>query len=230
MDHASADDRPLFRLGGAMAVGGALLSFVGNALHPHPVDIYGDPVAWLDSNTQSSIWFPSHVLILLGSILIVGGPVALSRSLNGTRGYGVGQLALANVLIGTTLIIMTLVIDGLTVAELGDVWTDESASSPDAVLTGTALYYVIFNLLYVFEITLFGLAPIFYGVAMLLSKAYPGWLGWAAVLIGSSVVLSGLLSMFGVATQTMDAVVWPVVASLFVLWVLFVGVLLWRRA
>lgn len=230
MDSTRTDDRPLFKLGGAMAVGGTLMAFIGNALHPRSVGYYGDPAAWLDHNTESSIWFPSHVLILLGSILLIGGLVALSRSLAGTKGYGVGQLALANALIGSALIMVTLAIDGLTVAKLDEVWNADSASSPDALLAGSILYYTVFSLLYVFMITLFGLAPIFYGVAILLSRAYADWLGWAGVLIGSSVVLTGLLSMLGIATEVLDALVWPVVASLFVLWVFMIGVLLWRKA
>ncbi|HZD71597.1 MAG TPA: hypothetical protein VFA45_22620 [Actinomycetes bacterium] len=230
MDSTVTDDRPLYRLGGAMAIGGALLEFVGNALHPRSVSYYGDPVAWLNNATRSSQWFPSHVLILLGSILLIGGLVALSRSLTGTRGHGIGQVALANALIGSSLILVTLAIDGLTVAELDQAWRVGPAPSPEALLAGSILYHTIFSLLYVFELTLFGLAPILYGVAILLSKAYATWLGWVGMLIGSSVVLTALLSMIGVATEFIDAVVWSVVASLFVLWVLVMGVLLWRKS
>lgn len=225
-----AQDRPLLRLGGAMTLAGTLLSFVGNALHPRSVGFYGDPAAWLDHNTGSAVWFPSHVMILLGSILLVGGLVALSGSLAGTRGYGVGQLALANGLIGSALIIVTLAIDGLAVAKLDDVWNAAAAPSPDALLAGSILYHTIFSLLYVFMLTLFGLAPIFYGIAILLSRAYAGWLGWAAILIGSAVVATGLLSMLGVATEVLDALVWPVVASFFTAWFFVIGAIMWRRA
>lgn len=230
MDGTASDDRPLYRLGGAMAIGGALLEFVGNALHPRSADYYGDPAAWLDNATQSSVWFPSHVLILLGAILLIGGLVALSRSLTGGRGYGLGQLALANALIGSTLIIVTAAIDGLAVAKLDEVWNAGSAPSPDARLVASILYHTVFSLLYAFEITLFGLAPIFYRVAILLGGTYAAWLGWAGILIGASVVLSAVLAMFGVATEFLDAYVWTVVASLFVLWVLLMGVSLWRKA
>ncbi len=51
MDGTASDDRPLYRLGGAMAISGALLEFVGNALHPRSADYYGDPAAWLDNAT-----------------------------------------------------------------------------------------------------------------------------------------------------------------------------------
>jgi hypothetical protein len=230
MDNTGTDDRLLYMLGGAMAIGGALMEFVGNALHPRSTDYYGDPAAWLDNATQSSVWFPSHVLILLGSILLIGGFVGLSRSLMGRPGHGVGQLALANALTGLTLIIVTAAIDGLAVAKLDEVWNAGSAPSPDARLAGSILYHTVFSLLYAFEITLFGLAPIFYGVAILLGRTYAAWLGWAGILIGASVVLNALLAMFGVATEFLDAYIWTVVASLFVLWVLVMGVLLWRKA
>jgi hypothetical protein len=230
MDSTGTDDRLLSTLGGAMAIGGALMEFVGNALHPRSTDYYGNPVAWLDNATQSAVWFPSHALILLGAILLIGGFVGLSRSLVGRPGHGVGQLALANALVGLTLIIVTAAIDGLAVAKLDEVWNAGSPPPRDALLAGSILYHTIFSLLYAFELTLFGLALIFFGVAILLGKTYAAWLGWAGILIGSSVVLNALLAMFGVATEFLDAYVWTVVASLFVLWVLVMGVLLWRKA
>lgn len=213
-----------------MAVGGAIMAIVGNFLHPRSTDYYGDPVAWMNHNTPSTIWFPSHVLILLGAIVLTGGFVALSRSLVGTRGYGVGNLALANALIGTTLIIVTLAIDGLTVAKLEEAWGVDTAPSPDAVLSANILYHTLFSLLYVFWITLFALAPIFYGVAMLLGKVYEHRFSWAGVLVGSISLVAALLSMFGIATEFIDAVVWTVVSALVVFWFLITGVLLWRRA
>jgi hypothetical protein len=230
MDSTGTDDRLLSTLGGAMAIGGALMEFVGNALHPRSTDYYGNPAAWLDNATQSAVWFPSHALILLGAILLIGGFVGLSRSLVGRPGHGVGQLGLANALVGLTLIIVTAAIDGLAVAKLDEVWNAGSPPSPDALLAGSILYHTIFSLLYAFELTLFGLAPIFFGVAILLGKTYAAWLGWAGILIGSSVVLNALLAMFGVATEFLDAYVWTVVASLFVIWVFAIGLLLWRRA
>jgi hypothetical protein len=171
-----------------------------------------------------------HVLILLGAFLLIGGLVALASSLTGTRGHGFGQLALANALIGSTLMMVTLAIDGLTVAELDEAWSADATPTPEALLIGSFLYHAVFSLLYVFEITLFGLAPILFGVAILLSRAYAAWLGWAGVLVGSSVVLTALLSMFGIGTEVIDAVVWSAQASLFVLWVFVIGVLLWRQA
>jgi hypothetical protein len=226
-----SDDRPLFRLGGAMAVGGALTAFVGNALHPRSTEYYGDPVAWLNHNTpDGTIWLPAHVLILAGQIVLIGGFVALSRSLAGTRGYGIGNLALANALIGTALILVTLAIDGLTVAQLSDVWEATGTPSQDAVLAGSILYHTIFSTFYVFQILLFGLTPIFYSIAMRLSERYASWLTWPGVLIGSSVVVTAFLSMFGVASEFLDAIVWSVQASLFVLWLALIGTQLWRRA
>lgn len=224
------DGQLVFRVGGAMAVGGAAMAFIGNALHPRSTDYYGDPVAWMNHNTVSDIWFPSHLLILLGEIALIGGYVALNRSLAGTRGHGFGQLAFANALVGTALIIVTLAIDGFMVPQLQDLWQVTTSPSPDAALAAGIVYHTIFSLLYVFQITLFGLVPIFYGLGMLFSRTYPTWLGWAAVVLGSSAVVTALLSMSGVATEFLDAVVWTFVAALVVLWFLASGVILWRRS
>ena len=229
-DPGPPGDRTLLKTGGAMAVLATGLAFLGNVLHPRSTGYYDDPVAWLDHNTDSSIWFASHVLILVGSILLVGAFVALTRSLAGTRGYGLGHLALANALIGTIVMLVLLVIDGLVVSELSDVWVAHGAHSDDAVLSGTILYYTIFNLLYVSMMTLFGLAPIFYGAAMLVSRTFPRWFGRAGIALGSAAVAGALLSMVDVNRKALDATVWPVTSSLVVFWFLGTGILLWRRA
>jgi hypothetical protein len=226
----SRGDRPLFRLGGAMAVSAAVISFVGNALHPRSTEYYGNPAAWLNHNTLSDIWFTSHVMMVLGSILFVGAFVALTRSFAGSRGQGLANVALAHALVGSALYLVTLALDGLVVPKLAGVWKVDAVPSPDAVFAGSIFYHTIFSLLYMLMLTLFGLAPVLYAVAMLFGTVYARWLGWAGVLSGSSVVLTGLLSMLGIATEFLDAVVWPVVASLVVLWFLVLGVLLWRRA
>ncbi|MGQ0642924.1 MAG: hypothetical protein ACT4P6_19430 [Gemmatimonadaceae bacterium] len=227
---AETGDRALFKIGGAMGVSGSLIAFVGNALHPRSTAYYGDPVAWLNHNTPSAIWFPSHVMILLGMVLLVGEFVAISRSLSGDRGHGVGTVALAHALIGSSLILVTLALDGLVVPKLSEAWRIDAVPSPDAVLASSIFYHTIFNLFYLFQITLFGLSPLLFGVAMLLGKTHARWVGWAAVFVGGSVVITAIPSMLGVATEFLDAVVWTVTASLVSLWWLVTGVLLWRRA
>ena len=223
-------DRALLRTGGAMAVLATGLAFLGNVLHPRSTGYYDDPVAWLDHNTDNSVWFTSHVLILVGTTLLVGAFVALTRSLAGTRGYGIGQLGLVNALIGTIVMLVLLVIDGLVVSELSDIWVAHGTHSDDAVLSGTILYYTIFNLLYVSMMTLFGLAPIFYGAAMLLSRTFARWFGWAGIVVGTAAVSGALLSMVDINRKALDATVWPVTSSLVVFWFFGTGLQLWRRA
>lgn len=225
-----SEDRPLLRVGGAMTVVGALTAALGNVLHPRSTTYYDDPAAWLDHNAHSSVWFGSHVLILLGTIALVAAMVTLTRYLGGTRGDGIGQLALVNAIIGTIVMVVLLVIDGLVVAELKDVWVAHAEHSPDAVLSGTILYYTVFNLLYVSMITLFGLAPVLYGVSMLLSGTFSRWFGWFGVVVGSTVVGGALLSMVDINRKVLDAQVWPITSTLVVTWFMAIGIQLWRRA
>jgi hypothetical protein len=229
VEAVAVGDRTLLRVGGAMAVVGVIMGLTGNVLHPRSTGYYGDPVAWLNHNTDIDIWFPSHALLLLSSIVLVGGFVAFTRSLAGTGGYGLASVALAFAVMGSAVYGVTVAIDGLTVPQLADAWTVSDSPSPDAVLAGSIMYHTIFSLLYVSMIPLFGLAPVFYGLAFLRGGVFSGHVGRAGVLFGSSVVVAGLLSMFGIATEFIDAVIWPVVASLVNFWNLLLGVLLWRR-
>jgi hypothetical protein len=228
IDGLQARDPTLLKVGGVMTVLGTVMAALGNVMHPRSTGYYDDPVAWLDHNTESSIWFGSHVLILLGTIVLIGPMVVLARSLAGTRGHGLGYIALANAIVGMTVMTVLLAIDGLVVAELSDVWVAHASHSADSVLTATILYYTIFNLLYVSMITFFGLAPIFYGFALLVSRTFPRWFNWIGIAVGTSVVINAVLSMVDVNREFLDAKVWAVTSTLVVFWFFAIGIMLWR--
>ncbi len=76
---------------------------------------------------------------------------------------------------------------------------------------------------------LFGTVFIFFGVAMALSNGYPRWLGWVGSLGGFGTVAGGLLVAFTGFSATAMNVVMPFNLIL-VIWMVLIGVLMWRRA
>ena len=74
-------DRWLFLIGGAAAIGGSLIGMVGNLIHPDtPI---GDAAGVAQAIVESEAWLPIHLAIVVGIILMLGGLVALARSVRG---------------------------------------------------------------------------------------------------------------------------------------------------
>ena len=71
----------LIRNGCVAGIVGSLLAMVGNLLHPAtPI---GDPEGAAGTIAQSERWVLVHLVIVVGLILMLGGLVAISRSIEG---------------------------------------------------------------------------------------------------------------------------------------------------
>ena len=71
----------ILRMGSTAGIVGALLGLVGNLLHPATPT--GDPEGVAYAIADSQLWVPDHLAIVLGLILVLGGLVAIARSIHG---------------------------------------------------------------------------------------------------------------------------------------------------
>ena len=110
-------------------------------------------------------------------------------------------------------------------AEVADAWV--SSLDPSLFQTGFVLEQVNFGLLSMF---IFGLTFILYGLAVALADVYPKWLWWAGLVVGIAVALIGLVQAYNGPSDLVTTILFPITAILFTVWVLVVGVLMWRRA
>src|SRR5215203_3012546 len=83
-------EESVFRIGSVAGIFGALLAMVGNLLHPAtPI---GDPEGVALTIAESEAWVLVHLVIVVGLILILGGLVAISRSIEGGVAGTLAQL------------------------------------------------------------------------------------------------------------------------------------------
>ena len=73
-----------------------------------------------------------------------------------------------------------------------------------------------------------GMPFILSGAAVALSRRYPPWLGWVGVAGGTASFLGGVLQFLGVVPGSERLVIVP--AQVVSLWMVAMGVLMWRRA
>jgi Domain of unknown function (DUF4386) len=229
---AAMSERFLLRVGAVSAVLGAVLAIIGNVLHPRtPASGLGDPEAFLRLVAGSPIWVTAHVGLILGSLFFLGGLVALAHSLSAEGDSGLARLGLAGALVGSAMNFIVLALDGIAMKDAAESWINASGAEKDAALrAGAILYYLDFALFDVWVMIFFGMTFILYGLAVSASNAYPRWLGWIAVVGGVGAALVGLVQAYIGTSQATFLILFPAFAALLSIWLLVMGVLLWRRA
>ena len=220
-------ERTLLRIGAVSAIIGAVLGIVVNLLHPRGAEI-GNTKAHLQEIADSGIFLGDHIGILVAFLLIVGGLVALYRSITSGRGAAFARLGFAVALASTALIGVTIATDGIAIKAVADTW----ASSQDPALFQAAYVLEQINL-GIFSIVIFvffGVTFILYGLAVALSDVYPKWLGWAALVVGIVAAVLGLIQAYEGPSTLVTNVLFPIASILLTVWVLVMGILMWRRA
>ena len=222
-------DRALFRTGSVCAVGGAALVFVSNAFHPD-LD-FRDTEGSLRVISESATWVGVHVALLVAALLVIVGLVALYRSLASGPGAAPARLGLAMALVGGGVWGVVSAIDGRLRKVVGEAWVNAPSEEKAAALRmGEVVELATFGLEAVATVVIFGVTFALYGLAVALSGQYPRWLGWAAVAVAAGSFFAGLVKLYAgpaiVTATALDAVF----SLVLMIWMIVIGVHLWRRA
>ena len=194
------DDRNLLRIGGAAAVVGAILLFIGTFLHPAQADP-NDALAAFQEYAADDLWVASHLTQFFGFALIVAGLVALSRSLSTGVTAGLARLAVAGAVASLALVAVMQAVDGVALKVMVDSWVKAPPADK----------------------------PVAFQAAVALSHTYPKWLGWLAVISGVAVSLGGITTAYTGFSGLAMKINMPA-SSVLLVWLIIVGVLMWRRA
>lgn len=160
------DNKLLYKIGGVAAILGALGNNVGNILHPATLPSESGQARLLDV-ADSSIWYPTHVLILLSVMCFAIAFWALYQYLlekNAQKIYV--QLGLLFAFLGTAVSCVLLPIDGFTIKRAAELWVNAPQESKELLFhTSTMLEQIDLDLFSMFLFTYYGLTFIFFGLA-----------------------------------------------------------------
>lgn len=227
---ASIPPRPLYRLALPTAVVTTILGAIAQLLHPLPTP--DEPLSFLETVTGSDAWVVLHMIGLASYFIALIPLLAIVRSLVGTSDLG-GLLAFfASVMltIATAVATVWIILDGIAMKRIADAWEVAPAAEKEtAFRVANALEDFILSLFSVELILYTGIPFVLLGIAVALSRIYPAWLGWIAVVIGAGSTITGSIQFF----TFRDAIVTHVMVPLFVvpavLWVPVTAYFLWRR-
>jgi hypothetical protein len=229
MTESIATQRWIYRLGAAAAIVGSAAGMGGNLLHPVvPLD---DPPGVARVIADSDAWTPLHLIIVVGIMLMLGGLLALYRSISGGLAGALAQLGWAAAVAGITVGVVLVILDGVAARQLAEEWArapvEEKATALRVVLANETTNFALASL---FNILFAGATFILYGLAVALSDVYPRWLGWIAVVAGLGSVGAGLIQAMTGESTTASRVLTIIGPTVITLWLAFMGVLLARLA
>lgn len=226
---AETNRRPLLMVGGAAGVLGALLAFVANGLHPHPSDFHLE--ALLQAIAHSTTWGPIHLALIFSLVLIFGALLALTLTIDGEPAATVARFACLTTLLGAALILVSTAMDGFAMSQIARAWSDAALAEKAAALRIAAavedLQYAVYSLSVVIFL---GIGIFLYGLTMILSRAYPKSLGWLAVVSGAGAFVVGVAQVMGGPEFRATEIFFVLFSMLSTVWVLIMGVLMWRKA
>src|SRR5215213_4378911 len=223
------EEGSVFRIGSVAGIVGSLLAMVGNLLHPAtPI---GDPEGVARTIAHSERWVLVHLVIVVGLILMLGGLVAISRSIEGGVPGTLAQLGSVAAVAGVTVGVVLVIVDGVAAKHLAAASEaappEEAAAALRVVLAEEAINFALAAL---FNILFAGVAFILLGLAVAWSGEYPGWLGWVVVVAGVGSVPVGLVQAYmgeSIGFTRIATIIFPTTITL---WVVVMSVLLWRKA
>src|SRR6266540_70985 len=228
MHEPSDEAHWVFRLGGASAIIGAILGGVGNLVHP--VTPENDPVGVARVIADSDIWVPIHLAIVLAIFLMLGGLVAIYHSIRGGLPGALARFGLFAAVVGATIGLVLVILDGVAARQLAQEWASAAPGEKAAALGLVHLNETLnFALASLFNFVFAAATFILFGLAVALSRVYPGWLGWVVFVAGVASIGAGLIQALVGEPSTASRILTIFGPTVITLWLLIMGILLLRN-
>jgi hypothetical protein len=221
--------RPLLRIGAACACLGGAMAVIGNALHG-PADVTMDGLRHLAHNGVFGIYGADHFLLAIAVVFVSNGLAAIAQSVEAEPGASWARLGFVNVLIGGAVMLAALGIDGFALVPMARSWLDASAADQRTLFQiAQALFSAFIGMFALAVFVFFGCVPLLYGTAFLTGRVYPRWIGIAAIAGGLVGLPLGMALAFAWITSLVYMILFGISATLFAIWVIAAGIVLWRR-
>jgi hypothetical protein len=229
-DEPEARMRAMLRVGAVCAILGAVVSVAagmgfGNLTNEHgAVEVLRTLAA-----RPRWYWPLVHLAFIVGAFLWVDAFIALAISLQRGPGWILGWFGAATLMVGAAIHVADSSISGFGLTALAGAWVAAPpAEQPNLLRIGETLLYVLHGTWPNVHSFFHGVPFILSGSAAALSRRYPQWLGWVGTVGGAGSLVGGVLMFFG--AQIASERFFIVFAQLVSLWMVAMGILMWRHA
>jgi Domain of unknown function (DUF4386) len=223
-------ERTILRIGAVCAILGAIVSVAAGMSFGNLTNEYGTEQVLRTIAARPEWYWPTvHLGFIVGAFFWVGAFIALAISLQRSVSWALGWLGAATVIVGAAIHVVDSSISGFGLAALASAWASAPAPEQSNLLRiGDTLLYALNGTWRSVHSYFHGVPFILSGMAVAFSRRYPPWIGWLGVVGGAGSFLGGVLQFLDFIPGSERLVIVP--AQVVSLWMVVMGVLMWRRA
>jgi hypothetical protein len=212
--------------GAACAIAGSILLFIGTYLHPMGADPNQAAAAFAEY-AADRLWVAGHLMQLGGLALIVAALLLLAQQLRAGSAAAWAGIAAAAAIVSLAVAVVLQAVDGIALKRMVDAWAAAPAAQKEGIFHAAfAVRQIEIGLASMASLSL-GLTASLYGVALLVDRTHPRWLGGLAVAGGLPTMVAGLVIACTEFSGLAMAITMPASALLLV-WMLVLGGCMWR--
>lgn len=217
------------RVGAACAVLGSIVSVAAGAGFGNLTNTASTEAVLRHVSSGPGWYWPTIYLgFVLGALLWVGAFALLADSLQGGASHALGRLGAAVVIVGATVHVVDSCVGGAGLARLADGWAAAHGPEKATLLqTGDAMLAVLHGTWAGVLLLFHGLPFVLAGLAMVLDRTYPAWLGWVGVVGGAGSIVAGTTMFLG--SGLFAGGLYVPLAIVVSVWMVAMGALMWRR-
>jgi hypothetical protein len=221
------NDAVTIRLGAAALALGIIVPIVATAIHPHREDVMDNPTVFTEY-ANSHNWITVHFAQWAGALLLFGGLLGVYYAIRTNSGLatGLARLGAAAAVQAAAAITALQVVDGVALKWAVDAWASAPADHKDAAFAAAeAVRWTEYGF-QSFSNILLGLALTLYGLATVVGRAYPRWLGWTAVASGVAWTVHGVMVPYVGFFDSIPRLAGQVLMGV---WAFAMAYLMWRK-
>ena len=220
-------ERLLLQIGALAAIIGTIFQVAAGTSQSAQLGAGADAALASLAELADWVWPVIYFGFIFGALLWVGALVALASTLTAGAAWALGRLAVAAAIVGATLHTVDGSLNAGALAGLARAWEVAPEGERAALVQNGDLLLRVLDATWAGVITLFHGAPfVLAGLAVVLSRLYPAWLGWIGFIGGAGSLVVGIAMFLGLAPAGL-AVPFAVVLSLFMV---VLGWLMWNQA
>jgi hypothetical protein len=222
-------EQMFLRIGAVCAILGAVVSVAAGIGFGNITNELGtEAVLRYISSCPDWYWPTVQLGFILGALLWVSALAALASSLTRGAGWALGQLGAASVIVGAAIHVVDSSVSGFGLTALAHAWA--AAPVPERaslLLAGDTLLWILGGTWASVLVLFHGVPFVLFGLAVVLDRGCPAWLGWFGFVGGLGSLVCGVATFLGVGLVPEGLfIVFALVVSL---WMVAMGVLMWRR-
>lgn len=187
----------ILRIGGSLACLGGFFYFITLLFHGDLPDKTTEVA--LEHIASRPEWKIMKLILIFSALSWVFAFESFQRTVSNSISALFSRFAVISSIVGIAIIVVEYSMIGFALKEVADKWVEASGSQSETFSELAGIILTLSRgLFHSFIMFLIGLPFLLMGAAVFISKEYPSWFGGIALMLGSGILIAGILRYLGI--------------------------------